>query len=114
MKDRRIGKVTVSGLFLHNYIDIVAEIFCKIKAVTIQLDYHIDTDLFEYILYSPFFDACEEGTFAPKYELQITKEQDEKGNLVSFDVKVNKLPYQYQHTHSALMEEKWEYLFGFL
>jgi len=95
MKDRRLGKIIVSGYFVHEDTEVLAEVFTKIKAVTVQLEHHFDTDIFEYMLYSPLFDVCPMGEVAPKYALDVTTERDVEGNTISFDVKVKRLARDY-------------------
>lgn len=105
MKERRLGKVIVSGTFIDNEIDAVSEIFAKIKAVVLQVDHRYDSDLFEYTLYSPLFEVIKKGMYAPKYKLEISKEQDSEGNMISFDVKARKLPWDYEHPYSPTIME---------
>jgi hypothetical protein len=61
--------------------------------------------LFKYTLYSPLFEIIKEGQYAPKYELMISKEQDDEGNTISFDVKARKLAWDYIQPYSPTIME---------
>ena len=99
-KERRIGKILVSGPFVYDCTGILAEVFHKIKAVVLQLEHHFDADIFEYTLYSPLFDIIDTGSFAPKYELNVTTHYDVNGDTLYFDVEPRKLGWNYHQPYN--------------
>ena len=105
MKERRLGKVIVSGIFVHEHTETLAEVFAKIKAVALQIDHHYDADLFEYTLYSPFFEIIPKGSYAPKYSLEVTTHRSDTGKLIDFKVKAKKLPWDYMQPYSPTIME---------
>lgn len=105
MKERRLGKVILSGTFINEEIDAVSEVFAKIKAVVVQVDHRYDSDLFEYTLYSPLFEIIKEGMYAPKYTLEVKTHRDEAGKITDFEVTARKLPWDYIQPYSPTTME---------
>mgnify|MGYP006957753623 CR=1 FL=1 len=109
-KERRLGRVLVSGPFVREHTELLTEVFYRIKAFPLQLEHHFDADTFEYTLFSPQFEICNQGEYAPKYELLITNHYDKKGVMISYDIEVRKLGWNYHQpynpTNMEMMLEK--------
>ncbi len=89
----RYGVVVVSGVMVREEIDIVADIFAKLKAVVLRCEYKYAEDSFEYVVYSHLFEEIEVGVKAPLYKLIIGQTYNDEGEVIDRDVTVSVEPY---------------------
>lgn len=89
----RYGVVSVSGEMIKNSIDVVAEIFSKIKVVVLRCEYKYAEDRFEYVMYSPLFEEVEVGVMAPSYKIMIETTYNNKGEIIDYTPTVSVEPY---------------------
>ena len=77
---RRIGEMAIDNEWLRECL------FSNF--VIIRAEYLFYNDQIEYIAYSPLFREVEEGESIPRYELIITEQKDDEGNIIKYDVEV--------------------------
>jgi hypothetical protein len=86
-KDRKVGVVRISSYLVHDRIEELATVLSMMKAVALHIDYHWDSDSYEYVLYSQHFDLIDLGEKAPEYIIMVTQEYSEEGSARISEVK---------------------------
>lgn len=71
MRDRRIGRFRVAGMFLHNAKDGEgANLFIGMIVLDVRVEW--STDGYTYFAWHPDFDKIEPGEIAPEYVAEFT------------------------------------------
>ena len=83
IKNNRYGQVFVSGEMIRENIDVVSEIFAKMKAVVLRCECNFASDNFDYIMYSPLFNEVQVGEMAPLYKIIVTETYNDKGEITN-------------------------------
>ena len=73
IKKRCFGKFELETKFVNYDIELIADIFCKMKYVPFRVEHHYMGDYFVFEGWSPLFEEVEFGHIFPKYSLVLTK-----------------------------------------
>ena len=108
MKERRLGRVRISGDFIHNSPSVVAKVFSKIQALPLQIEQRYDEDTYEYLMYSPLFRHSPLGKICLEYRINITAKVYKNGRKVIYKVDVEPIPFSGGTTGEKLILEGFD------
>lgn len=89
----RYGEVYVSGEMIRKEIEVVAEIFAKLKGVVLRCECDYPSGNFRYIMYSPLFFEVQVGEKAPLYRIIVDTTHNDEGEITDYGVTVAVEPY---------------------
>jgi len=81
LKNRRIGKVTVSTGLIDNSPEVVKLMFSKFIPIRAEMIWHMGW--VEYIGISDLFEEIKEGDAVPEYIFQCTTIEGDGGSIIS-------------------------------
>lgn len=73
MHDRQLGFFKIDDKTLTSYPDKIFELFNKMKAVPVRVDYLMEYKAYKYLAISELFEDVSLGAIIPEYMIEIDK-----------------------------------------
>lgn len=110
MMEKRYGKIFISRDMIENEPEVVAEIFSELKAIVVRCDCNYPNSVFEYTIYSPYFEYIGVGAIIPTYIIVGKETYDEDDESYETKIVVSNQDTQKQAVEFIITSDRKNYV----